>query len=467
MHVFGCRSITDFREIRRERAASTTVQSCNLVTDLSEQMAENVTASESPASGPSLWRHADFLKLWSGQTVSLAGSQVTTLALPLTAVLVLRAGPLQMGVLQAAQFAPFIVVTLLAGVWVDRASRRTLLIGSDVGRALLLGSVPVAFLLGLRSIEYLYVVAFAVGILSVIFNVAYQAYLPTLVDVDQLAEGNSKLEASRSLTQVVGPGLGGLAVQAVSPPLAIVLDALSFVVSAISLRSIRRADPRPRLPAHSVWTELREGFAFIFAHPIVRPIVLTSALVNISYSLAIAVYLLFLSRDLHLGPALLGVVLAMGGAGGLAGAATARWPLRWLGYGRTVAGSIAFLGLGTLGLALAGILPVPPVLLVGFCEALTSYTIIVYNIGLFTISQTTTPNRLRGRVSAAVHFIIWGALPFGAVAGGALGAVASLRSAIAVAAAGVLVSAVWIALTVPNGVAGERAAEPAPSGVVE
>src|SRR5215831_5615645 len=323
-----------------------------------------------------LWRHADFLKLWTGQTISMAGSQVTLLALPLTAVLVLRATAFQMGVLQAVEYAPFLIVSLAAGVWIDRMRRRTLLVGADVGRALLLGSIPLVFVLGVRWIEYLYVTAFLVGILTVVFNVAYQAHLPSLVDRDQLVDGNSKLEASRSITQVIGPGLGGLAIQLVSPPLAIVLDAVSFLVSAVSLRAIRSPDPAPEPSRHSAWGEVREGFAFIRSHPLVGPIVASSGLVNVSYAVSFAVYILFLSRELGFTPALLGVVLAAGGLGGLTGAATARRVVRFAGFGRTVTGAVAMIGVGLLGIASAGLWPGPAAVVVAVSEAAVSWGII-------------------------------------------------------------------------------------------
>ncbi len=205
----------------------------------------------------SLWRHPDFLKLWTGQTISLAGSQVTTLALPLTAILLLKANALEMGVLRAVQYAPFVLISLLVGVWTDRVRRRRLLIGADYGRALLLGSVPPVILLGGRWMAYLYVIGFAVGILTVIFNIAYQAHLPSLVDRDQLVEGNSKLEASRSMTQVAGPSVGGLFVELFSPPAAIFIDAASFLVSAVSLQLIRTPEPDPVRSDRSAWLELR------------------------------------------------------------------------------------------------------------------------------------------------------------------------------------------------------------------
>jgi MFS family permease len=408
----------------------------------------------------SLWRHADFLKLWSGQTISLAGSQITTLALPLTAILLLKADAFQMGALRAIQYAPFVIFSLLAGVWIDRIPRRKLLIGVDYGRAALLASIPVVFLLGGRWMAYLYVIAFAVGILTVIFNVAYQAYLPSLVDREQLAEGNSKLEASRALTQVAGPSVGGFFVELFSPPVAIFLDAASFLVSAVSLQVIRTPEPAlPEKPDRSAWRELHEGLAFIWSKPMIRLVALTTATVNLCVAMAGAVYLLFLSQDLHLSPLLLGLVLAAGGGGGLLGAATSRHAMRLVGGGVTIAGTIGLVGLSYLISALAGIIPGPPFPIVGVAMVLNSYGIVVYNVSQFTLWQKTAPPGMRGRVSATFHFIIWGALPLGALAGGVIGSVVSLRQLIGIGAIGILLSALWIAISISTKVGRRAAAE--------
>jgi predicted MFS family arabinose efflux permease len=396
----------------------------------------------------SLWRHPDFLKLWAGQTISLAGSQVTTLALPLTALLLLNANVLEMGLLRAVQYAPFVLISLIAGVWIDRVRRRMLLIGSDIGRAVLLGSIPVVIFLGGRWIAYLYVVGFAVGILTVIFNIAYQAHLPSLVDREHLVEGNSKLEASRSMTQVAGPSLGGLFVQLFSPPAAIFIDAASFLVSAVSLKWIRTPEPDPEKSNANALRELREGFAFIWSRPLIRLVATSTATVNLSLAMAQAVYIVFVSRDLAFSPLLLGLVLAFGGAGGLAGAATSRHVVRLIGFERTVASSIGLMGLALLVTAFAGLLPGPAFPVVAGGQVLMSYGVVVYNVSQFTVWQRTTPARLRGRVSATFHFIIWGVLPAGAVVGGIVGSLMPLRTLIGIAATGIILSAIWIAISV-------------------
>lgn len=413
-------------------------------------MAEQTAVSDittAPSASRGLWRHPNFLKLWTGQTVSMAGSQVTTLALPLTAVLVLHASPFQMGLLQAVQYSPFLVVSLLAGVWIDRRRRRGLLIGSDIARAVLIGSVPVAFALGARWMVYIYVIAFLSGIMTVVFNVAYHAYLPFLVDKDQLADGNSRLEGSRAITQVAGPGLGGLLVQALGPPTAMLADALSFIVSAGALVLIRKPEPEPERRERSVRAELQEGWAFMWSHPLVRPISISCAVVNLSFAIGYSIQILFLNRNLGFTPALLGIALATGGGGAVVGALTAKRLVKFLKFGPTVTASTVMMGAALVAQAVAGIVPGSPFLIVAISEAVVSYGVIVYNVSLFTLWQSTTPSRLRGRVGATLHFMIWGALPLGAVIGGSIGTF-SLRWALAIGGIGILVSAVWVAFSV-------------------
>src|SRR5438309_4311121 len=196
----------------------------------------------------SLWRHRDFMRLWTGETISQLGTQVTLLALPLTAIVILRANAFQVGLLSTLEFLPFILVGLPAGVWVDRLRRRPILIAGDILRFLTLGSIPLAYKLGALHIVQLYVVAFLTGIGTVFFDVAYQSYLPSLVDRDQIVDGNSKLEISRSGAQLAGPGLAGALIQLLKAPVAILVDALSYVDSAVFVFSIRGGEPPP--PKH-------------------------------------------------------------------------------------------------------------------------------------------------------------------------------------------------------------------------
>lgn len=220
--------------------------------------------AQEAAPRPTLWRYPDFVLLWTAQTISVFGSQFTSLALPLIAAVTLKATPAQMGLLSAAGTAPFLLIGLFAGAWVDRRRRRPVLIWGDVGRAVLLGAIPLAALAGALSMPLFYVVGFLVGVLTVFFDVAYQAYLPSLVRCEQLVEGNSKLEASRSVAHVAGPGMAGAVIQALSAPVAIALDAASFLVSGALLTFIRRPEDSPETRRATLLAEVREGLAFLW-----------------------------------------------------------------------------------------------------------------------------------------------------------------------------------------------------------
>jgi hypothetical protein len=252
--------------------------------------------------------------------------------------------------------------------------------------------------------------------------------------------------------------VGGFFVEVFSPAAAIFTDAASFLVSAISLMLIRTPEPDPEKANPDVWREFREGFAFIWSRRLIRLVATSTATVNLSLAMFQAVYILFMSRDLAFSPLLLGLVLAAGGAGGLAGAATARHVVRLIGFGYTVAGAMGLVGLACLVTALAGTLPGSAFGLVAGAQVLMSYGLIVYNVSQFSLWQRTTPARLRGRVSATFHFIIWGVLPLGALAGGIIGSLVSLRALIGIAAVGIIVSAIWIAISVSGTVRGQEAA---------
>jgi len=222
-----------------------------------------------------LWGHPEFPKLWIGETISLLGSQVTVLSLPLAASIVLQATPFQMGVLGASQTIPFLLFGLVAGVWVDRLRRRPIMLIADVGRAVLLTTIPIAAVLGMLRLEQLLIVAFAVGVLDVFFGLAYASFLPSVVRREELSEGNAKLALSAEVARVAGPGLAGILVQVLSAPIAVAVDAASFLVSAFALTRIKASEPPP-VPAserQSVWTEIGEGLRAVTAQPILRTLV--------------------------------------------------------------------------------------------------------------------------------------------------------------------------------------------------
>jgi len=388
-----------------------------------------------PASAPTargLWRNHDFLTLlWAGETVSQIGSQVTLLALPLTAVLTLRATPFQMGVLRALQYSPALLIGLFAGVYIDRLRRRPLLIGADIGRALLLGSIPVVALLGWLGMSYLYGVSFLVGALTVLFEVAYLAFLPSLVGREQLVDANGKFEASSAAARIAGPGLGGLLVQLLTAPLAIAADAASFVVSVVCLALVRTPEPPPPPAAkRAMRREIGEGLRVVARHPILRASIMTSGTVNFFSAILNSLFVLYLSRSLGVSPEGIGLLFLVAAVGGLLGAIVAGRVSQRFGLGRTILLGMLFLAGGWLFVPLlpAGMPLLLPVLMV--CGAVGAAGDSFYNINVVSLRQGLIPDRLLGRVSASSRFIIWGAQPFGALLGGVLGERFGLRPAL-------------------------------------
>jgi len=397
--------------------------------------------------GRGLWRNSEFLKLWAGQTISRFGSEVSQLAIPVTAALVLHASAAEMGVLTAVEYAPFLILSLFAGVLVDRRQRRPVLILADVGRVLALGSIPLAAVLGWLRIEQLYVVGLTTGVLTVFFDVAYQAYLPSLVDRQELVDGNSKLEVSRSVAQIAGPSVAGALIQLVSAPLAVLVDAASFGASVVSLLAIGAPEPPPAASASSggsIWHELREGLAVVLGNPLLRSIAGCTATSNLFGNALLALFVLYLTRELGIQPAVLGVILAAGGPGALLGALLAGRLARWCGLGATIIGAIIVSGLaGLLVPLVAGPTPlVAGVLMVSsFLNGLANP---VYNINQVSLRQAITPDRLQGRMNASMRFLVWGTIPVGALLGGVLGDALGLRPTLLLMAVGALLAPAWV-----------------------
>jgi MFS family permease len=389
-----------------------------------------------------LWQHANFLKLWSAETISVFGSQVTQLALPLTAVLVLGATPAQMGILGAIEMAPFLFISLFAGVWVDRWRLRPVMVIADMGRAILLGSIPTAYFAGWLSIEYLFLVALLTGILTVFFDVAYQSYLPVLVNRDQLVEGNGKLEVSRSVAQITGPGLAGGLVQVASAPVAMLIDAISFAFSALFLGLIRHTEPAkpPRTEKRNIWKEIGEGLGVVFGNPYLRSIAACTGTSNLFGNIGTAVFTLYVIRDLHLDAVLLGLIFGIGSVGALIGAVMAGWMARRVGVGWTIISTSAIFGVGALAAPVAG----GPVWFIVFTLTagffISSWVNPVYNITQVSLRQAITPHRLLGRMNASMRFLVWGTMPIGSLLGGLLGEVIGLRMTLLVAALGTFLS---------------------------
>ena len=391
-----------------------------------------------------LWRHPNFLKLWAGSTVSLFSSQITLLALPFTAVLLLHATATQISFLVIAQTLPTLLIGLFAGVWVDRLPRRPLLILADVGRALVLGSLPIMALLGWLRIDSLLLVAFLTGTLTCFFDAAYGAFLPSVVDQQLLIEGNSKLEMSNLLANLAGPGLAGWLIQLVTAPLAIFVDAFSFLVSTFALWTIRvQETPSTSDESTSFWRDLGEGLSVLLKNSTLRSIAACDATLNFFGGITDVVRVLFFVDVLHLGAIFFGLTLSVASLSALFGAACNPWITRRLGIGPTILLSAFTLAAGWLLIPLAGGSPAGEVSMIVVGALLFGVSNTLFNVNELSLRQQVTPNRLLGRVGAGMQFLGVGTLPLGALLGGVLGEQLGLRAPFLVGCCGMFLAVLW------------------------
>ena len=410
-----------------------------------------------------LWRDREFGKLWAGETVSLFGTQITLLALPLAAVL-LGASAFEMGMLRAAHWLPFLLIALPAGLWVERRRRLPVLVLSSVAQAVLLSLVPLLAVAGVLGVGHLVAVALAMGSCALFFELAYQSYLPRLVGREDLVEANGKLMASRSVSEVGGPGLGGALVGALSAPVAVAFDALSFLFSAAAMWLIRRPEQAPTRPGAderaeeecgetmgTIGRELLEGFRATFGNRYLLAFAGEAATYNVFWNAMEAILLLWAVRELGLSAGKLGLLLAFGSCGALLGALLTGRAARRFGAGKTMIGSAMVSNAGTLMLPLA-----PPLLVAVFGGAwlapvalgaalfLRGVGMTGCNVQVYATRQAITPDHLMGRVNAVYSLLSRGFVPVGALLGGALGEVIGLRPALVVAASGLFFSWAWL-----------------------
>ncbi|HLE99211.1 MAG TPA: MFS transporter [Gaiellaceae bacterium] len=418
-----------------------------------------------------LWRHGDFLRLWSAETISHFGTQIGQLALPLVAILVLDASAFEVAALGTIAFLPFILFTLPAGVWVDRLRRRPILIVGDLARAALLTTVPAAYVADVLTLGQLYVVAFLVGFSQVFFDVAYQSYLPSLVERQQIIEGNSKLEISRSATQVAGPGLGGVLVELLTAPWTVFLDALSFLGSALFLFRIRKLEEPPTVKdadgrRPTLWTDLKEGLRFVLRNPNLRAQAGCTGTSNFFSNVSFSIFLVFAVRELGLSAGVIGVVFSVAAIGSLLAALTAMRISRRLGIGPTTIAVMVLQGPTMLLFALPpeGNGAIPFLVAAGITQG---FTVVVYNIVQVSYRQAICPPHLQGRMNSVMRFMVWGTIPLGTLAGGGLASWIGLRETIVVGALGGGLAFLWIVFSpqrrlrkMPEPIA-EIAAEPA------
>jgi MFS family permease len=387
---------------------------------------------------------AEFRKLWLGNLVSAFGTNLTNLALPLTAAVSLRASPVQMGALTAASLLPNLLFGLPAGVIVDRLPRRLIVVVADVGRALLLASIPAAALLGVLGMEQLYAVVFLAAVLDLFFDVAATSLVPLVLGRELLTDGNTALSLNNQVARVVGPSVGGVLVGVLSAPIAIALDAASFVVSAACLAAIRVAEPPARRALRAGWwAELIEGLGLVWRDPVLRSIAGASVLGQLGGAVQAPLVVLFMARELGLPPTTLGVVFAAAGLGAVPGSFLARPFAAWLGQGRAVAAGTTLCVVGMLLTPLAA--GPRPVLLTTLVAAQLMFGIgvSIYAINQLTLRQLAVPNHLQGRTNATRRFLMFGAAPLGAVASGYLAEAVGLRPGLLVGALLMAAALLW------------------------
>jgi MFS family permease len=383
-----------------------------------------------------LSRDPEFLKLWAAQAISQLGTQVTLLALPLAAILVLDASATEVALLGAVEVLPFLLFALPAGVWVDRLPRRPILVVTDLARAGALASIPLAYAFDALTLPHLYVVAFAMGALSVFFDVSYLAYLPSLVERRQLGRANSNLEATRSAAQVVGPGAAGVLVSAITAPLAILVDGVSYLFSAFFVWRISRADRREQevAPRGRLWPQLREGLSYVLRHPHLRALTLSTGGWNFFGFMGFGIILVYAVRTLGLSAAVIGVLIAFSGVGSIVGALVAARAAERFGLGPTMVWP-AIISSATFFLVPLAPQGSPEIFLLASMLA-GSFFGMLFNVTQLTFRQAITPERLQGRMNSVVRFMYWGPQPAGYVVGGVLAAVIGLRPTLFVSAIG-------------------------------
>ena len=370
---------------------------------------------------PSLWRQREFLKLWSAYSISRLGSQITILAFPLTAVLVLGAGATETGFLVAARTLGFAIPGPLIGVWVDRHRRVPMLIGTNIASALLIGSVPLAATLGVLSMPQLYVVAYLAGVSGQITDLARQSIMTSVVPRDRLVAANSQMQGSNAVTQIAGPSIGGALVQALSAPLAIAFDAASFVIAIGLLVLLRvRETVHPRLEGARLWHEVAEGLRFLRGQDLLMRSVVAIALANIEWFAVQAVLIVYATDELHLSPAPLGLALAAAGPAAFVGAALTTPLVRRFGLGPVMIVALAFEAVSRLMLPFISGPVLTAAILLGATQALVGVTEALWSVGLVTLRQSLTPGRLLGRVTAASNTVQWIVAPPAAIGAGIL-----------------------------------------------
>jgi MFS family permease len=396
---------------------------------------------------PSLNRHADFNWLWLGQSVSSFGTQVSMLAIPLTVVLYLHAGAAQLGVLSACERSAFLAPLLFIGVWVDRRARRPLLVGADLARATVLVAIPVFAWTHHLQVYVLYIAVLLVGSLSALFEVAYGAYLPSVVPAEQFAAGNRRMQGTESLSQILGPSIGGFLVTALGAPFAVLVDAGSFLFSAGSVARVRAVEPPPggREPSEGRTTlrEIGAGVKATVSEPVPRTLAGASSIFNFCIGILLTIFVLYAVRDRGMSAVQIGIVNAAFGAGGVLGAVLLGRALQRYGYGPFLMRAYLVAIAAVVSIPFVGGHGITATALFSAATFVSGVAVIGANIAETTLVQLIVPRHLQGRVRASFHFVIGALVPVAALVAGLLGTTIGLRATQAVSAALIPFSMLW------------------------
>jgi MFS family permease len=383
---------------------------------------------------PGALRNPDFRKFWIGETVSLVGTEVTRFALPLVAVLSLSASAFEVGVLNAMRYVPIVVVSLFAGIWLDRRRRLPVLVATNIGRAICIGVLPLLAALDSLTLWTLYLVALALGTLTVLFDVGSLSFVPSVVQRPQLPDANGRLQTSFSLAMIIGPGLGGFLVAALTAPITLAVDALSYAFSVVMLLSLTVREPEPDKPAErpTVRASIAEGLSAVFGNRVLRNLLTQSATFNLAQNAMLTVFVLYTVRALGLSAAQLGLVLGIGSLGSLAGALLANRITRTVGYGRTLRLATTVAGLAPLLFLAARGPDIVSVSVLTAAYGTAGFMLVIYNVNTVSLRQVVTPNRLLARMNASYRMVLFGTIPVGALLGGTLAQYLGLRPAMVI-----------------------------------
>jgi MFS family permease len=398
----------------------------------------------------SLFKNKDYLKLWMGQSISSFGSQFTFIAVPLLATVILGATPTQMGLLTSFGFLPFLLFSLVAGVWVDRIRRRPILITANIANALSLLTIPIFYYFDLLSISILLIIQFLVGTGSVFMSITSGSYLPSIIKKEQLIDGNSKFQLTNSLARITGSGLGGGLVALLSAPFVILLDALTYIMSALFLLSIKSKEKliESKKEDRNIMKEIREGIQIVFGTPVIRSILFSSTCYNFFYSMFLPLFILFVSRDLQLSSTLIGIIFAMGGVGAFIGSSLAKMLGNKLGIGSLLSKINMLTGLSIIMMVASTIFEtIIMVSLILFAQVILSGCATIYSINTVSLRTAITPIHLLGRTNASLQTISFGGLAIGPILGGAIAGLIGNASMIVICGIGIALSTLLIYLS--------------------